>query len=85
MNEKVRYDRSWRSQCKARMNVDRYLTNRHILRIVLSLNFSRIRTKVARFEVFTAVTMENAVFWDIKPQFLPHWRHITSLLQSPVG
>jgi hypothetical protein len=22
--------------------------------------------------------MENGVFWDIKPQFVPHRRHITS-------
>jgi hypothetical protein len=27
--------------------------------------------------------MKNAVFWDIKPQFLPHRRHITSPLKSP--
>jgi hypothetical protein len=25
-----------------------------------------------RYEVFTAVTMKNAVFWDIKTQFVPH-------------
>jgi hypothetical protein len=34
------------------------------------------------FEVFTAVTMKNAVFWDIKTQFILHRRHITSPLQS---
>jgi hypothetical protein len=34
------------------------------------------------FEVNTAVTMKNAVFWDIKTQFVPHRRHIRSLLQS---
>jgi hypothetical protein len=32
-----------------------------------------------------AVTMNNAVFWDIKTQFLPHRRHITSPLQIPAG
>jgi hypothetical protein len=37
-----------------------------------------------RFEVFTAVTMGNAVFWDIETQFVPH-RNITSPLQSPAG
>jgi hypothetical protein len=37
----------------------------------------------ARFEVCTAVTMKNVVFWDIKTQFVPHRRHITSPLQSP--
>jgi hypothetical protein len=31
---------------------------------------------------FTAVTMKNAVFWDIKTHFVPHRRHITSSLQS---
>jgi hypothetical protein len=36
-----------------------------------------------RFEVFTTVTMKNAVFWDIKPEFVPHRRHITSPLQIP--
>jgi hypothetical protein len=37
------------------------------------------------FEVFTAVTMKNAVFWDIKTQFVLHRRDITSPLQSPAG
>jgi hypothetical protein len=36
-----------------------------------------------RFESFTAVTMKNGVFWDIKTQFVLHRRHITSPLQSP--
>jgi hypothetical protein len=35
------------------------------------------------FHVFTAATMKNAVFWDIKTLFLPHKRHIIFLLQSP--
>jgi hypothetical protein len=38
-----------------------------------------------RFEDITAVTMKNAVFWDIKTQFVPHRRHITSPLQSPAS
>jgi hypothetical protein len=38
-----------------------------------------------RFEVITAVTVKNVVFWDIKPQFVLHRRHITSPLQSPAG
>jgi hypothetical protein len=37
------------------------------------------------FEVFTAVTMKNAVFWDIKSQFVPHRKHITSPIQSRAG
>jgi hypothetical protein len=35
-----------------------------------------------RFEVFTAVTMENAVFWDIKTHFIPHMKHIVSAIES---
>jgi hypothetical protein len=27
--------------------------------------------------------MNNVVFWDIKTQFVPHRRHITSPLQNP--
>jgi hypothetical protein len=38
-----------------------------------------------RIEVLTAVTMKNAVFWDIKTQFILHSRYITSQLQSPAG
>jgi site-specific DNA-adenine methylase len=35
-------------------------------------------TGYVRFEVFTAVTMKNAVFWNIKAQFVPHRRHYVS-------
>jgi hypothetical protein len=38
-----------------------------------------------RFEVYTAVTMKNVVFWDIKAQFVLHRRHITPPLQSPAS
>jgi hypothetical protein len=38
-----------------------------------------------RFEVLTAVTMKNAVFWDIKTLFVPHKKYVTSLLQSQAG
>jgi hypothetical protein len=46
----------------------------------MSRNFSYVR-----FEDFTALTMKNVVFWDIKTHFVPHRRHITSSLQSPAG
>jgi hypothetical protein len=36
-----------------------------------------------RFEIFTAVTMENAVFWDIKPS--SYLTGNTIPLQSPAG
>jgi hypothetical protein len=29
--------------------------------------------------------MKNVVFWDIKPQFVPHRRHITSPLERPAS
>jgi hypothetical protein len=45
---------------------------------------SRTKTNYVRFEVFTAVTMKNAIFWDIKSQFVPHRRHITSPLPSKI-
>jgi hypothetical protein len=38
-----------------------------------------------RFEVFTAMTMKNAFFWNIKTQFVPDRRHITYPLQRPAG
>jgi hypothetical protein len=42
-------------------------------------------TTSVRFEIFTAVTMKNGVFWDINTQFVPNRRHITSLLQIPAS
>jgi hypothetical protein len=36
-------------------------------------------------EVFTAVTMKNAVYWELKPQFVLHRRHVTSPLHSPAS
>jgi hypothetical protein len=40
------------------------------------------KERVVRFEVYTAVTMKNAISWDIKTQFVPHREHM-SPLQSP--
>jgi hypothetical protein len=31
-------------------------------------------------EVFIAVTVKNVAFWDIRTQFVPHRKHITSPL-----
>jgi hypothetical protein len=39
---------------------------------------STLLQALLRFEVFTAVTMKNGVFWDIKNLFVLHRRHITS-------
>jgi hypothetical protein len=52
--------------------------------ITISVCHSTVLSLVRR-EVFPAVTMKNVVFWDIKPQFVLHRRHITSPLQSPAG
>jgi hypothetical protein len=49
------------------------------------LAVAKYRMVFVRFEVFTAVTMKNGIFWDIKPQFVLHRRHITSPLQSPAS
>jgi hypothetical protein len=38
-----------------------------------------------KIDDFTAVAMKNAVFWDIRTQFVLHRRHMTSPLQSPAG
>jgi hypothetical protein len=43
------------------------------------------KSEITAVEGFTAVTMKKAVFWNIKPQFVPHRRHITSPLQCPAG
>jgi hypothetical protein len=40
---------------------------------------------LVRLEVLTVRTVKNAVFWDIKFQFVPHRWYITSPLQSPAG
>jgi hypothetical protein len=56
-----------------------------IFRIKMSLaNKTEEPVNDVRFKVFTAVTL-NAVFWDIKTQFTPHMRHISSPLQSLAG
>jgi hypothetical protein len=41
---------------------------------------SKYPQSVLRSEVFTAVTMKNAVFWNIRTQFVLHRRRITSPL-----
>jgi hypothetical protein len=39
-----------------------------------------------RFDVFTAVSMMYAVFWDVKAHFVPHRKHATSpYIAQPVN
>jgi hypothetical protein len=52
-----------------------------LLQLILECNI----TIDIRFEVFTAVTMKNAVFWDTETQFVLHRRHITSPPHSPAS
>jgi hypothetical protein len=37
-----------------------------------------LRLRYRNHPVFTAVTMKNVVLWDIKPQFVPHRRHVSA-------
>jgi hypothetical protein len=57
----------------------------HFFSSALYNNIVTVSEVCVRFEVFTAVTMKNVIFWDIKTQFVPHRRHITSPLQSPAS
>jgi hypothetical protein len=41
---------------------------------------STINSLIVRFEVFTAVTMKNAVFWDVAPWWLQPPAHAGSSL-----
>jgi hypothetical protein len=63
----------------------RFCNNGSRITRIQSLDSVKPRQCYVRFEVFTAVTMKIAVFWDIKTQFVRHRRHITSPLQSPAG
>jgi hypothetical protein len=56
----------------------------YICKMLIILRHEKNMTLV-RFEVFTAVTIKNVVFWDIKINFVLHRRHITSPLQSPAS
>jgi hypothetical protein len=43
-----------------------------------------LRDFFLRFEVFTAVTMKNVVFWDIKTEFVLHRRHTAVTMKNGV-
>jgi hypothetical protein len=44
-----------------------------------------VMDRVARFQVLPPMTMKNAVFWNMKTKYVPHRKHITSLLQNTTG
>jgi hypothetical protein len=43
------------------------------------------KLKNLQVSYFTAVTIKNALCWDIKPQFVPHRKHIRSPVLNPAG
>jgi hypothetical protein len=43
---------------------------------------AKLKRICVRFEVFTAVTMKNAVLRDIKTQFVPHRKLYVSLTET---
>jgi hypothetical protein len=47
-----------------------------LLRFIAQLTLI-MQMQLVRFEILTAVTMKNAVFWDTRSQFIPHTKHIT--------
>jgi hypothetical protein len=51
----------------------------------MALCIYNLSEKTLNFEVLSAVTIKKAVFWDKTSQYVPHWTHITSLLQSSAG
>jgi hypothetical protein len=61
------------------------------LRLVADYRYSINEASVRKHEIsvrvggFTGVTMKNAVFWDIRLQFVHKRKHITSPLESPAG
>jgi hypothetical protein len=57
-----------------------------IIKFLLNLARYYVRNfRTVLFKFITAVTMKNAVFWDIRTQFIPHRKHITCPLQSLAG
>jgi hypothetical protein len=50
--------------------------------VLAPIRFRKHGTNNVRFAVFTAVTMKNGVFWDMKRQFVLHRRRIRSPLES---
>jgi hypothetical protein len=45
-------------------------------------HFTNLKTEAARFEVFTAVTMKNGVFWDVTPPGFSEWMVAPSCVQA---
>jgi hypothetical protein len=59
-------------QCPRAVDTHLYLTADSFSEIyrqlnVLAANRIKVTTYLVRFEVFTAVTMKNGVFWDVTP------------------
>jgi hypothetical protein len=59
-----------------RRTINDYIVEKQ--RLTLREVHQKVEKNSVRFEVLTAVTMKNDVFWDIKTQFVPHRRHYVS-------
>jgi hypothetical protein len=68
-----------------RQTVGSKISSIQVTTLLLLHKISKIYTNCIRFEVCTAVSMKNDVFWNIKTQFVSHRRHITSPLQGLVS
>jgi hypothetical protein len=77
---RIRFVTDERKICSPQSGRKGFLEAKLQLRAKLYRNIYR-----CKIEVSMAVTMENAVFWDIRTHFVPHRRQITSPLQSPDG
>jgi hypothetical protein len=58
---------------------------RNVTKAIIACKCDKLILSDVGFEVFMAVTMENALFWDINTQFLLQRRHIVSPLLIPAG
>jgi hypothetical protein len=60
-------------------------TSHETVETIIIFSDGEIIECLVRLEASAAVTMKNVVFCDIRFQFVPHRRHITSPLQNPAG
>jgi hypothetical protein len=50
----------------------------HNTRPISGSRITTVTDKFVRFEVFTALTMKNGVFWDKRIKFVPHRKHVSA-------
>jgi hypothetical protein len=72
------------ARISSRIKADRRIRIRILLSAWIYI-YIYIVLYILRFDVSTVMTMNNAVFWDIKTQFVPLKKHITCSPRSPAG